>query len=176
MQLQILIALKYQRVYNSNLTTKEYIMDVYVRPFRKKVYDKVDTPSKKALIKYLEAEGHTVLSSTEDYYADVKSEKDGVTYYHEAERKAQWNGDWPTHWAEVRIPGRKRRLVEKYKDNLNNLNFFVFNRSYNKAWKINGTQMTDACIQKPKGPNYRMPEHETFYHIPYTEAELVEIK
>jgi hypothetical protein len=136
-------------------------MDVYVRPFRKKVYDKVDAPSKEALIKYLEAEGHTILSSTEDYYADVKSEK---------------NGDWPTHWAEVRIPARKRRLVEKYKDNLDNLNFFVFNKSYNKAWKISGTQMTDDCIQKPTGPNHRMPQHETFYHIPYTEAELVEIK
>lgn len=150
-------------------------MDVHVRKFRPEVYNKVDGPSKQALIKYLEGEGHTIVDSKEDFYADVKSEKDGVLYYHEAERKAQWSGNWPTWWAEVRIPARKRRLVQKYKDNLNNLYFFVFNKTYDKAWKIKGTQMTDESIQKPTGPNYRMPENETFYHIPYQEAELINV-
>ena len=48
-------------------------MDVHVRKFRPEVYNKVDGPSKQALIKYLEAEGHTIVDSKEDFYADVKS-------------------------------------------------------------------------------------------------------
>ncbi len=105
-------------------------MKPYVRPFQKKVYDEVDTPSKQALIKVLLSEGHEIVSSKEDYYADVVSKKDGVTYYHEAESKAQWGQEylknknynvlpdsgWPPFWKEVRIPGRKKRLIEKYKD------------------------------------------------------------
>jgi hypothetical protein len=69
-------------------------MKPYVRPFQKDVYDEVDTPSKQALIKVLLAEGHEIVSSKEDYYADVVSQKGGVTYYHEAERKAQWGHDY----------------------------------------------------------------------------------
>ena len=148
-------------------------MQVHTRRFRKDVYDKVNEPSKQAMIKFLEKEGHEIVSQKEDYFADVVSTKGGQTFYHEVERKAQWSGDWPTWWAEVRIPGRKRRLVQKYQDNLENLSFFVVNKTYDKAWKIKGTQMTDDCIKKPSGPNYRMPENETFFHIPYTEAELV---
>ena len=151
-------------------------MDVYVRPFRKEVYNQVDEPSKKALIKYLESQGHTIVSSAEDYYDDVVSQKDGVTYFNEAERKAQWKSDWPTYWTEVRVPARKRRLVEKYKDTLESLYFYVFNKTYDKAWKIKGTQMVDDIIKEASGPRYRIPKHETFYHIPFVEAELVEIK
>ena len=148
-------------------------MDTYTRPFRKEVYDKVDEPSKKALIKHLEAEGHTIINSEEDFYADVTSEKDNVIYFSEVERKGQWDNDWPPHWRELRIPGRKKRLVEKYKDQVDNLNFYVLNRHYDKAWKVNGTQMTEGALKKAFGP--RIPDGETFYHIPYTEAELIKI-
>ena len=150
-------------------------MKVYTRPFQKEVYDKVDGPSKEALIKYLESEGHTVVSKKEDYYADVVTEKDGVTFFHEVERKAQWKEEWPTYWEEIRIPGRKRRLIEKYKDQLENLYFYVFNKHYNQAWKINGTQMVDGIIKEATGPTYRIPKGETFYHVPYQEAEKVDI-
>ena len=50
-------------------------MKPYVRPFQKDVYDEVDTPSKQALIKVLLSEGHKIVSSKEDYYADVVSER-----------------------------------------------------------------------------------------------------
>ena len=43
---------------------------------------------------------------------------------------------------------RKRRLIEKYKDQLENLYFYVFNKHYNQAWKINGTQMVDNIIKE----------------------------
>ena len=29
--------------------------------------------------------------------------------------KSSWEGDWPEHWAEIRIPERKQRFVDKYK-------------------------------------------------------------
>jgi len=148
-------------------------MQTYTRPFRKEVYDKVDAPSKKALVKYLESEGHTIVNTEECYYADVVSEKDGVTYFNEAERKAQWDGEWPNHWAEVRIPGRKRRLVQKYKDKIENLYFYVFNNGYDQAWKVKGTQMTDEALKEAFGT--RIPDGETFYHIPYKEAELINV-
>ena len=162
-------------------------MKPYVRPFQKDVYDEVDTPSKQALIKVLLAEGHEIVSSKEDYYADVVSQKGGVTYYHEAERKAQWGQDylknknydvlpdsgWPPSWEEVRIPGRKKRLINKYKDQIENLFFYVFNFEYDKAWKIKATQMTDDVNHRPDSA--RVHKSETFYHIPYKEAELVTI-
>lgn len=160
-------------------------MKVHVRKFRKDVYDEVNEPSKQALITLLEREGHTIVSDKEDYNADVVTTKDGQVYYHEVERKAQWGKDWlskrnynlspesgwPTAWEELRIPGRKRRLVQKYKDNIDNLFFYVFNCEYDKAWKVKGSQMTDDCIRRPDFA--RVHKDETFYHIPYTEAELV---
>ena len=162
-------------------------MKPYVRPFQKNVYDEVDTPSKKALVKILKSEGHEIVSSHENYYADIVSQKDGVTYYHEVERKAQWGKDylkkkkykvtpesgWPFSWKELRIPGRKKRLIEKYKDEIENLSFYVFNFEYDKAWKVKATQMTDDTMRKPDFA--RVHESETFYHIPYTEAELLEL-
>jgi hypothetical protein len=146
-------------------------MKVHTRKFLKNVYDQFDGPSKEALIKILEADGHQIVSSEEDYYADIVSVKDGITYYNEAEQKSSWKSDWPSSWAEVRVPGRKRRLVQKYSDQLENLYFYVFNNTYDKAWKIKGTQMKDETIRQAYGRN--IPDGETFYHIPYPEAELV---
>ena len=97
---------------------------MYRRKFRADVYNEVNEPSKQALIKYLKSEGHEILSTEEDYNADVVSVKDGKTYYHEVERKAQWGEDylgnrgftllpdsrWPSEWEEVRIPGRKQNV------------------------------------------------------------------
>jgi len=151
------------------------MVKTYTRRFQKDVYDKVDGPSKEALIKILEAEGHTIVTAEESYDVDIVSQKDGVTYYNEAEQKPQWKKDWPAWWEEVRIPGRKRRLVQKYQDSLDNLYFYVFNKTYDRAWKIKGTQMTDSMLKEASGPKWKIPDGETFYHIPYPEAELVTV-
>ena len=84
------------------------------RPFSKKLYETYDNAAKEKLIKFLSNNGHTILSDKEDYNADVVSEKDGITYYNEAEVKVAWTNDWPSHWAEIRIPERKKRLVKMY--------------------------------------------------------------
>ena len=104
---------------------------------------------------------------------DVKSEKDGVTYYHEAERKAQWNGDWPTHWAEIRIPERKGRLVKMYQKQKGVLNFYIFRNDMKQVWRIKDTLLTEDNLKEAKG-RY-ITKGEKFFHIPYTEAELINI-
>ena len=149
-------------------------MEVYVRKFRKEEYDKVDGPCKDTLVKYLEQQGHTIKNTSETFNADVVSEMDGVTYYHEVERKSQWRGKWPHHWSEIRIPARKRRLLEKH--DKSKLFFYIIDKNYEQAWKIKATQMSDEIIKKPTGPTYRIPDKETFYHIPYQEAELIDLK
>ena len=101
-------------------------MKVYTRPFQKEVYDKVDGPSKEALIKYLESEGHTIVSKKEDYYADVVTEKDGVTFFHEAERKAQWKEEWPTYWEEIRIPEREKKTNREIQRSVGELILLCF--------------------------------------------------
>ena len=145
--------------------------EVYVRKFKKDVYDKVDAPCKKALIKYLELQGHSIVQSKEDYNADVVSEKDGITYYNEAEVKVAWTNDWPSHWAEIRIPERKKRLVKMYAEQNGVLNFYVFRKDMKQAWRIKDTCLTEESLAEAKGKYIR--KGEKFFHIPYTNAELV---
>ena len=51
----------------------------------------------------------------EDYNVDVVSTKNGYTYYSEAEVKTAWKDEWPTSVTEIRVPERKKRLIEMYK-------------------------------------------------------------
>jgi len=143
------------------------------RPFSKSWYDVYDEKAKQALVQHLEANGHVIVSSKEDYNVDVVSQKNGYTYFNEAEVKVAWQGDWPTHWSEIRIPSRKRRLVEKYKAQNGVLNFYVFDKELTKAWRIKDTLMTDDKIKEATGRN--IWKGETFFHIPFTEAELVKL-
>ena len=117
--------------------------------------------------------GHEIVNDKEDFNVDVVSKKNGYTYFNEAEVKVAWKGDWPTDWREIRIPARKRRLVEKYKDENGVLNFYVFNEDLTKAWRIKDTLMTDETIREAKGKN--IWKGETFFHIPYEKAELIEL-
>ena len=148
-------------------------MQVHVRPFRKDIYDLVDEPSKKTLSDYLISKGHTIVKDKETFDADIVSTKDGFTYFNEVEVKSSWKDEWPEHWAEIRIPGRKRRLVEKYKDQNGVLNFYVLNKFMDKAWRIKDTLMTDDTLKVAVGR--RIPKGETFFHIPYQEAEFINL-
>tara|TARA_R100000541_G_scaffold35556_1_gene43750 strand:+ start:800 stop:1240 length:441 start_codon:yes stop_codon:yes gene_type:complete len=141
------------------------------RPFSKKLYETYDNAAKEELIKFLSNNGHTILSDKEDYNADVVSEKDGLTYYNEAEVKVAWTNDWPSHWAEIRIPERKKRLVKMYAEQNGVLNFYVFRKDMKQAWRIKDTCLTEESLAEAKGKYIR--KGEKFFHIPYTNAELV---
>ena len=112
-----------------------------------------------------------IVNTEENYFVDVVSQKDGYTYFNEAEVKVAWKEDWPTHWAEIRIPERKQRLLDKYEGTNGVLNFYVFREDMKQVWRIKDTLLTKESLGEAKGRYIR--KGELFFHIPYTEAELV---
>ena len=141
------------------------------RPFNKALYDAYDKPARNTLASYLESNGHTIVSNEEDYNVDLVTQKEGLTYFNEVEVKTSWKGDWPTHWSEIRVPERKKRLLEKHKGVEGVLNFYVFSFDMSKVWRIKDTLLTTDSLKEAHG-RYIKPG-EKFFHIPYTSAELV---
>lgn len=143
------------------------------KAFSRSLYQAYDGPAREALVKYLQAKGHIIVSNQENYSVDVVSQKNGYTYYNEAEVKTAWTGDWPTHWTEIRIPERKQRLLDKLSHEQGVLNFYVFNKDLTKAWRIKDTLLTEESLREANGRYIQ--KGELFFHIPYTAAELVTI-
>lgn len=141
------------------------------KSFNRALYEAYDEPAKNKLVTLLENNGHTVVNTEEDFYADVVTQKGGFTYYNEAEVKVGWAGDWPTHWLEIRIPERKKRLLKKYEDGKGVLNFYIFRKDFKQAWRIKDTMLTEESLKEAKGRYIQ--KGELFFHIPYTSAELV---
>lgn len=148
-------------------------MQAVRKSFNRALYEAYDEPAKEALVKLLKAKGHTIVSTEENYYVDVVSQKDGFTYFNEAEVKVAWKEDWPTHWKEIRIPERKQRLIDKHGVENGVLNFYVFRKDFKQAWRIKDTMLTRDCLAPASGRNIR--KGELFFHIPYTSAELVKL-
>lgn len=144
------------------------------RPFSKALYEAYDAPARNALVSYLEGKGHTILNNEENYKVDVISKKGVYTYYNEVEVKTAWKGDWPEHWAEVRLPERKKRLLDMYKSSaFSVLNFYIFRPDFEQAWRIKDTLLTQDSLKEAKGRYIQ--KGEKFFHIPYTKAELVKL-
>ena len=114
---------------------------------------------------------HTIVSNEENFNVDLVSQKNGVTYFNECEVKTAWKADWPTHWAEVRIPERKQRLLDKHEGADGVLNFYIFRQDLKQAWRIKDTLLTPESLKEAKGRFIQ--KGEQFFHIPYTQAELV---
>ena len=143
------------------------------KQFSRALYAAYDAPAKETLVQYLESAGHTIVNTEETYMVDVVSQKKDYTYFNEAEVKVAWKGDWPTHWEEIRIPARKGRLLEKYEGENGVLNFYIFRNDLKQAWRIKDTSLTQDRLREARGRNIVKGEH--FYHIPYTEAELINV-
>jgi hypothetical protein len=143
------------------------------RPFNRALYEAYDAKAKETLVSLLERKGHTVVNTKENYDADVVTQKDDYTYFNEAEVKVAWKEDWPTTWAEIRIPERKGRLVKKYQKQNGVLNFYIFRNDMKQAWRIKDTLLTEESLKEAKG-RY-IVKGEKFFHIPYTKAELINI-
>jgi len=147
-------------------------MDGHYKRYNARLYEENDGPAKQALIRLLKGRGHKILNTEETYDADIVSESQGVLHYNEAEIKKKWTGQWPTYWSEIRIPERKRRLLEKHKGNC--LNFFVFRKDLKQVWRIRKSLMKLESLKTVKG--YDIHPDELFFHIPYTEAELYDVE
>ena len=144
------------------------------KQFSRALYEAYDTPARAALVSYLEGKGHTVVSNEEDFGVDLVTQKDGYTYFNEAEVKTAWKADWPTHWAEIRIPERKQRLLDKHKqDEKSVLNFYVFRPDFKQVWRIKDTLLTPESLREARGRYIQ--KGELFFHIPFTQAELVKL-
>ena len=146
-------------------------------PVRKKfshaLYEAYDGKAKEALVSLLSSRGHAIIHTDETYYVDVVSFKEGNTFYNECEVKVAWEGDWPTSWEEIRIPERKVRLLDKCKEERGFLNFYIFDKDVKKAWRIKDTALTEERLREAHGRYIQAGEK--FYHIPYTEAVMVEV-
>jgi len=149
-------------------------MTVVRKQFNRALYEAYDAPARNALVIYLEDNGHTIINNEENYKVDVISQKGTYTYYNEAEVKTAWKGDWPAHWEEVRIPERKKRLIEMYKSSpFSVLNFYIFRPDFKQAWRIKDTLLTEKSLKEAKGRYIQ--KGEKFFHIPYTSAELIKL-
>ena len=141
--------------------------------FSRALYEAYDNQAKDALVSYLEKKDHVIVNAEENYSVDIISQKHGYTYFNEAEVKVAWDGDWPSHWKEIRIPERKQRLLSKYRGEKGVLNFYVFRKDLKQVWRIKDTLLTRESLGEAKGRNIK--PGELFFHIPYTEAELINL-
>lgn len=141
--------------------------------FDRALYEAYDSQAKDALVVLLLSKGHEIVNKEETYYVDVVSSKGGNEFYNECEVKVAWSGDWPTDWKEIRIPERKVRLLDKYQNERGFLNFYIFDKEFKQAWRIKDTSLTTERLKVAKG-RY-IAKGERFYHIPYTEAELIKL-
>lgn len=141
------------------------------KKFNRALYEAYDGPARKALVSLLESKGHTIVNNEENYGVDVVSQKDGYTYFNEAEVKVAWDGDWPAHWSEIRIPERKQRLLHNHDAEKGVLNFYIFRKDLKQAWRIKDTLLHVGSLKEVKGRNIR--SGEMFFHVPYHKAELV---
>jgi len=143
------------------------------KPFDRKLYNEVNDLSIKAVKKYLIAAGHTITSTKEKYTADIESTYKGKEYLTEAEVKLVWDTEWPTHWWNVRVPERKKKLLEQAEKEGKVLTFLYLNKSFTKAWKIAGDTVRECPLEEV--PNRFVPKGEYFYIVPITKATMVNL-
>jgi hypothetical protein len=143
------------------------------KQFSRALYEAYDAPAKNKLVEYLKSAGHSIEMTEENYNVDIVSTKNNYTYFNEAEVKLAWKEEWPTDWKEIRIPERKGRLIEKYEGENGVLNFYIFRKDMKQVWRIKDTSLTKDRLREAHGRN--ILKGELFYHIPYTEAELINV-
>lgn len=148
-------------------------MTIVKRPFSRALYEAYDSPARTALVLFLEGKGHTIVNNEENFNVDVVSQYKGHTYFNEVEVKTAWKTDWPTHWAEIRIPERKKRLLEIYDGDDGVLNFYVFRHDMKQVWRIKDTLLTEDSLKEAHGR--WIVKGEKFFHVPFTNAELINL-
>ncbi len=143
--------------------------------FDKQLYDKADAQSKGVMSDWLKYAGYGKIDSEEDYGVDISCVKDDTNYYFETEIKYSWKNVWPDSWDEIRIPYRKKRIIDKWTKNgrNGNLTFVVFRKDCKRAWFIKG-EVVNASEVKPI--DNRFMKGENFYHIKVKDAELIHME
>jgi len=148
------------------------------KPFSKTVYDIADTTAKKHMIGWLEhTQPRCTVNSNETTYFDLTVLTDdlGDSQLYEVEIKYAWKEEWPDSWTELRIPFRKKRLLDKWKkDHINSLlTFIVFNHDCTRAWHVDGNTVLESEVKEAS--NRHIKKGELFFHIPVDQAYQVDM-
>ena len=62
-------------------------------------------------------------------------------------------------------------MLSKHKGNLT---FYIFREDMQQAWRIDSSLLTDDKLKEARGRN--IMKGEQFYHIPYVDAQLINVK
>ena len=148
------------------------------KPFSKTTYDIADTTAKKHMNGWLEhTQPQCTVNSKETTYFDltVKTDDGGDAQLYEVEIKYAWKEEWPDTWDELRIPHRKKRLLDKWKEDYRHclLTFIVFNHDCSKAWHIDGDTVLESEVKEAS--NRYVRKGELFFHIPIKQAYQVDM-
>ena len=127
-------------------------METVKKKFDKALYDVADKKAKEVMMGWLEKNTNsTDITMKENTYFDITCSisPDLPRHFYEVEIKYSWKGDWPSSWKDIRIPYRKKRLLDKWKkDHYNDLlTFVVFRDDCNKHGSL---MVTVFLIQKLK--------------------------
>jgi hypothetical protein len=147
------------------------------KKFDKSLYDIADKAAKEAMVGWLKEHDHSNISTNETTYFDIVCTVDGdlPRLLYEVEIKYSWRGEWPESWDEIRIPERKRRLLDKWQEECPEdiLTFVVFRDDCLKAWHIDGHTLLDCEVREASNRNIQ--KGEKFFHIPTNDAYLMDM-
>ena len=151
------------------------------RPFDRQSYSENDGRAKDAIKTFLRQNNFYDIKDKEDFYFDVSARRgESGRFLFEVEVKNQWGAEWNPSWSEVRIPGRKKRLLSLWQNSYSDheLFFVVFNTDCSKAWLIDGETLGKSPVGRIQNSTRAGSPHlkEPFYHVPIRNAKLLEIK
>ena len=145
------------------------------KPFSKDEYDKADVPAKKHMIGWLNKNiPDLIIDSEENFGFDIRGHLDitspwvgalVINHFYEVEVKWGWEGEWPPHWKELRIPYRKKRLLDKWQKDYSedDLTFVVFRGDFKKAWHVPADILLESEVKEAYNKN--IAKGEKFFHI-----------
>ena len=143
--------------------------------FDRNLYNQYDTLTKNVMSYWLISEGYKDINTEETYGVDVVcKDKDDVECYFETEIKTSWHDHWPESWKEIRIPYRKKKIIDKWvRDGSKGpLTFIIFRSDCKQAWFIDGMTVWQSDV---KEFNNRYSYNEKFFHINVNDAYIINI-
>jgi|TARA_R100001530_G_scaffold10913_2_gene10694 hypothetical protein len=149
------------------------------RSFDKLSYIMYDKRAREAMVDYLSTNNYTDIISKENYNFDIYAKKNKEHFF-EVEVKSQWRDKWNPSWKEIRIPERKQRLINIWKEKYPNYDFkfVVFNNDLKQAWFIDAEVVDKSSVGTIQNSRFTSAPHlkEPFFHIPVKDANLVQIR
>ena len=163
----------------TRLQERDNVMQTVKKKFDKALYDVADKKAKEVMIKWLEKNTNsTDINMKEDTYFDITCSinPDLPRHFYEVEIKYSWKGDWPRSWKDIRIPYRKKRLLDKWKkDNYNDLlTFVVFREDCKQAWFFDGDSVLNSEVKEVSNRNIQ--KGERFFHLQTKDGYIVDIE